>query len=63
MEPRRGRLGARTRPCNCGDKRRSKGVWWCLDVFGMCLGEKLERGERESVQETDQNFFYFFLAK
>ena len=40
MEPRRGSLGERTLPCNCGEKRRIKGVW-------MCLGEKLERGERE----------------
>ena len=40
MEQRRGRLGARTLPCDCGEKRRTKGVW-------ICLGEKLERGERE----------------
>ena len=34
MESRRGRLGERTLPCNCGEKRRIKGVWWRLDVFG-----------------------------
>ena len=50
MEPRRGRLGARKLPCDCGEKRRIKGVW-------MSLGEKLERGERESAQET--TFFFF----
>ena len=49
MEPRSGRLGAITLPCDCGEKRRIKGVW-------ICLGEKLERGERESAQ----NIFYFF---
>ena len=26
METRRGRLGARILPCNCGEKRRIKGV-------------------------------------
>ena len=26
----------------------------------MCLGEKLERGEREFSQETTQNLFFFF---
>ena len=27
----------------------------------MCLGEKLEKGEREFSQETTQNLFFFFL--
>ena len=27
MEPRKGRLGARTLPCDFGEKRRIKGVW------------------------------------
>ena len=45
MEPRRGKLGARTLPCHCGEKRRIKGVW-------MCLEEKLERRKRERERET-----------
>ena len=45
MEPRRERLGARTLPCDCGEKRRIKGVW-------MCLGEKLERKEKGFAQKT-----------
>ena len=45
MEPRRGRLGARTLPCNCGEKRRIKGVL-------MYLGDKLERKERQSAQKN-----------
>ena len=53
MEPRRGRLDARKLPCDCGEKRRIKGVW-------MSLGEKLERGQRESAQETTFFFFFFF---
>ena len=47
MEPRRERLGARTLPCDCGEKRRIKGVWMSLDVFGR---EIRERGERGSTQ-------------
>ena len=27
----------------------------------MCLGEKLEKGEREFSQETTQNLFFFFF--
>ena len=61
MEPRRGRLGARTLPWNCHEKRRIKGVWWCLDVFGRCLGEKLERGERKFAQKLPKIFFFFLL--
>ena len=45
MGPRSGRLGARTLPCDCGEKRRIKGVW-------MRLGEKLERRERKSTWKT-----------
>ena len=40
MEPRRGRLGARTLPCDCGEKRRIKGVWMSLDVFGREITEE-----------------------
>ena len=43
MEPRRGRLGARTLPYDCGVKRRIKGFWWCLDVFGREIRERRER--------------------
>ena len=30
LEPRRERLGARSLSCDCGEKRRIKGVWMCL---------------------------------
>ena len=33
MKPRRERVGARTLPCNFGEKRRIKGVLMCLEVF------------------------------
>ena len=56
MEPRRGRLGARTLPCDCGEKRRIKGVWMSLDVFGR---EIRERGERGSTQNL--LFFFFWV--
>ena len=54
MEPRRERLGARTLPCDCGEKRRIKSVW-------MCLEKKLERREkeRESTQKTAQKLVFF----
>ena len=42
MKPRRGRLGARTLPCDYGKKRIIKGVW-------MCLRDKLGRGDKESA--------------
>ena len=29
----------------------------------MCLGEKLEKGEREFSQETTQNLFFFFFLQ
>ena len=60
MEPRRGRFGVRTLPCDCGEKRRIKGVQWCLDEFRREI-EKLERGEREFAQET--TFYFFLVAK
>ena len=55
MEPRRERLGARTLPCDCGEKRRIKSVW-------MCLEKKLERREkeRESAQKTAQKLVFLF---
>ena len=52
MEPRRGRLGARTQPCDCGEKRIIKGVW-------MCLGEKLEKKREPKLPKI----FFSFLAK
>ena len=54
MEPRRERLGARTLPCDCGEKRRIKSVW-------MCLEKKLERREkeREPAQKTAQKLVFF----
>ena len=54
MEPRRERLGARTLPCDCGEKRRIKSVW-------ICLEKKLERREkeRESAQITAQKLVFF----
>ena len=52
MGPRRGRLGARTQPRDCGENRRIKGVW-------MCLGEKLERRERIYLE----NYPFFFNNK
>ena len=42
MESRRGRLGARPLPCDCGEKRKIEGVW-------MCLGEKLDIIEQEKA--------------
>ena len=55
MEPRRERLGARTLPCDCGEKRRIKSVW-------MCLEKKLERREkeREFAQKTAQKLVFLF---
>ena len=41
MKPRRGTLSARTLPCDCGEKRRIKGIW-------ICLGEKSQR-KRERI--------------
>ena len=59
MEPRRGRLGARKLPCDCGEKRRIKGVW-------MGLGEKLER-KRENLPtkmlQNCLNIYFVFLQK
>ena len=43
MESRRGRLVARKLPCDCGEKRRIKGVWMHFDVFGREIREKKER--------------------
>ena len=57
MEPRRGRLGARTLPYDCGVKRRIKGFWWCLDVFGR---EIRERRERIFPGNYPKSFFFFF---
>ena len=56
MEPRRGRLGARTLPYDCGVKRRIKGFWWCLDVFGR---EIRERRERIFPGNYPKSFFFF----
>ena len=50
MEPRRERLGARTLPCDYGEKRTIKDVW-------MCLGEKLERRERICLEKFPKSIF------
>ena len=46
MEPMRERLGARTQPCNCGEKRRIKGggVWlWSLVFRSFGISRVLSR--------------------
>ena len=58
MEPRRGRLGARTLPCDCGENRRIKSVWWCLDVFGR---EIRERRVRICLGNAQKIFLFFFF--
>ena len=40
MELKRGRLSARTLPCDCREKRRIKGAWMCLDMFGREFREE-----------------------
>ena len=56
MESRRGRLGARTLPCNYGEKRRIKGVWWCLDVFRREIREWRERICLENYPKSSSSF-------
>ena len=53
MEPRRRRLGASTLPWNYGEKKRIKGVWVCLDMFGREIRERSER----IYPEIAQNIF------
>ena len=55
MEPRRGRLSARTLPCDRGEKRRIKGVW-------MCFREKLKSRERERICPKNYPKSFFFLS-
>ena len=57
METRRGRLGARILPCNCGEKRRIKGVQMCLGVFRREIGERRERIYPGNCQKS------YFLCK
>ena len=57
MEPGRGRLGVRRLHCDCGENRRIKGVWWCLDVFRREIWERRER----ICPETSQILFYFIF--
>ena len=63
MKPRRGTLSARTLPCDCGEKRRIKGIW-------ICLGEKSQR-KRERIcpencpksKKKRNRFLGVFIAK
>ena len=54
MEPRKGRLGARTLPCDCGEKRRIKGVW---------KRNKTKERERICLEKCLKSFFFFFWLK
>ena len=58
MESRRGRLSARTLPCDCGEKRRIKGAWMCLDMFGR---EFREEKRKDLLRKLPKIFFFFFF--